>query len=327
MEYCLINIGDPVDVETLHAVKVEDLSLGHLAYGAAFFASAFAKRLADPASLQEIATFRNAEGRDWSGYSAIKTGDKQNQATTEASEPTAPDNYVDTLPAIFKSVARAERTIDAALTHLVPKVDTAIGDQMSYFGAPEGVQAFRGTKAFLKRSMQHSGYKVGKLIQRAAQVAHTVASDRTSEGAAPKLPDLASSFTAGEVPVENLEHLARLDNDLTKYSRKTGQGTDYKDRVLEVFEPQLVQVARQENPDTLRQVKQSWLETIAYHIDEDGPPPSEVLVKQPDNALHVRKHEDGSATASMHMDPGWAAYLDNFLTHNLNFKGDAPLIP
>ena len=29
----------------------------------------------------------------------------------------------------------------------------------------------------------------------------------------------------------------------------------------------------------------------------------------------------------MHMDPGWAAYLDNFLTHNLNFKGDAPLIP
>src|SRR5699024_6388968 len=138
---------------------------------------------------------------------------------------------------------------------------------------------------------------------------------------------LASSFTAGEVPVENLEHLARLDADLTKYSRKTGQGTDYKDRVLEVFEPQLVEAATQENPDTLRQAKQSWMETIAYHIDEDGPPPSEVLVKDPDNALHVRKHEDGSATASMHMDPGWAAYLDNFITHNLNFKGDAALIP
>src|SRR5699024_8650580 len=129
------------------------------------------------------------------------------------------------------------------------------------------------------------------------------------------------------VAVEHLEHLARLVTDLTKYYWKTGQGTDYKYRVLEVFDPQLVEVETQENPDTLRQAKKSWMETIAYHIDEDGPPPSEVLVKDPDNALHVRKHEDGSATASMHMDPGWAAYLDNFLTHNLNFKGDAPLIP
>src|SRR5699024_12510991 len=67
--------------------------------------------------------------------------------------------------------------------------------------------------------------------------------------------------------------------------------------------------------------------TIAYHIDEDGPPPSEVLVKDPDNALHVRKHEDGAATASMHMDPGGAAYVDNFLTHKLNLKRDAQLIP
>ena len=57
----LPNIGDPVDVETLHAVKVEDLSLGHLAYGAAFFASTFAKRLADP-DLQEVRRFVTLEG-------------------------------------------------------------------------------------------------------------------------------------------------------------------------------------------------------------------------------------------------------------------------
>src|SRR5699024_2585764 len=153
----------------------------------------------------------------------------------------------------------------------------------SYFGAPEGIQAFRDTKAFLKRSMQHSGYKIGRLINRATQIAHTIVTDRTTEGAAPKLPKLASSFTAGEVPVENLEHLSRLDADVTKDSTKTGQGTDDKDRVLEVFEPQLVEAATQENPDTLRQAKQSWMEPIAYHINEDGPPPSEVLVKEPDN--------------------------------------------
>jgi len=134
----LPGIGDPVDVDALHAAKVEELSLGHLAYGAAFFASAFAKRLADPASIHEIATFHKADGADWSGYSSAKTGDKQDQTATEVSEPTAPDNYVDTLPAIFKSMARAERTIDAALTHLVPKVDTAIGDQTSYFGVSRG---------------------------------------------------------------------------------------------------------------------------------------------------------------------------------------------
>src|SRR5699024_7617179 len=143
-------------------------------------------------------------------------------------------------------------------THLVPKVDTAIGHQTSYFGAPEGIQASRHTNAFLKRSMQHSGYNIGRLINRATQIAHTNVTHRTTERAAPNLPKFASSLTAGELPVENLEHLARLDGDLTKYSRKPGRGSDYKDRVLEVFEPQLVEAATQENPDTLRQAKQSW---------------------------------------------------------------------
>src|SRR5699024_7423338 len=175
----LPGIGDPVDVDALHAAKVEELSLGHLAYGAAFFASAFAKRLADPASIHEIATFHKADGAEWSGYSSAKTGYNQDQIAPEVSKRTAPDMNVDTLTAIFESMARPDRTIDAALTHLVPKVDTAIGDQTSYFGAPEGIQAFRDTKAFLKRSMQHSGYKIGRLINRATQIAHTIVTDRT----------------------------------------------------------------------------------------------------------------------------------------------------
>src|SRR5699024_11617137 len=38
-------------------------------------------------------------------------------------------------------------------------------------------------------------------------------------------------------------------------------------------------------------------------------------------------HDDGSAAASMHMDPAWAAVLKEFLNTNLNYKGNKPLLP
>src|SRR5699024_11433709 len=68
-------------------------------------------------------------------------------------------------------------------------------------------------------------------------------------------------------------------------------------------------------------------EQVVHHLDADGPPPTEALKKKPDNALHLRSHDDGSATASMHMDPAWAAVLKEFLNTNLNYKGNKPLLP
>src|SRR5699024_8894756 len=92
-------------------------------------------------------------------------------------------------------------------------------------------------------------------------------------------------------------------------------------------EPTLKEAAETATPEEITQAKQRWFGRIAYHIDADGPSPSQALKKQPDNALHLRSHDDGTATVSMHMDPVWAAVCQEFLNTNLNYKGNKPLLP
>src|SRR5699024_1880844 len=97
--------------------------------------------------------------------------------------------------------------------------------------------------------------------------------------------------------------------------------------VLQAFEPTLKEAAETATPEEITQAKQRWFERIAYHIDADGPSPSQALKKQPDNALHLRSHDDGTATVSMHMDPVWAAVCQEFLNTNLTYYVNKPLQP
>src|SRR5699024_12712563 len=96
---------------------------------------------------------------------------------------------------------------------------------------------------------------------------------------------------------------------------------------LQGAEPTLLQAAQSASPEELSQARQRWTEQVVHYIDADGPPPTEALKKKPYNALHSRSHDDGSATAYMHMDPAWAAVLKEFLNTNLNYKGNKPLLP
>src|SRR5699024_6175103 len=105
------------------------------------------------------------------------------------------------------------------------------------------------------------------------------------------------------------------------------RSSDLKDQVIQAFEPTLLQAAESASPEELSQARHRWTEQAAHHIDADGPPPSEAIKKKPDNALHLRSHDDGSTTASMHIDPIWAATLKEFLNTNLNYKGNKPLLP
>src|SRR5699024_7309290 len=156
---------------------------------------------------------------------------------------------------------------------------------------------------------------------------HTADVDRSTADTSPKLPGLAASYAAGNIPSENIDRIIQMDEDLTQYSTAVGQTSDYKNQVLQAFEPTLVEAAESVTPEEISQAEQRWLERITHHIDADGPPLSETLKKQPDNALQLRTHKDGSATASMHMDPVWTAVVKEFLNTNLNYKGNKPLLP
>src|SRR5699024_3485812 len=59
------------------------------------------------------------------------------------------------------------------------------------------------------------------------------ATDQTVAGATPKLAKVASSFSAGKIPSENLDRIIQLDEDLAKYAAIVNQTPEYKDLVLQ----------------------------------------------------------------------------------------------
>src|SRR5699024_5622172 len=166
-----------------------------------------------------------------------------------------------------------------------------------------------------------------RLQMRAKYVCHGVESDRTAAGAAATLPHIEASYASGNIPGDSLDRIADFVDELTKYYAAVGRPLDYTDPVNQTCERTLREAAESASPEELSQARQRWTEQVVQHIDADGPPPTEALKKKPDNALHLRSHDDGSATASMHMDPAWAAVLKEFLNTNLNYKGNKPLLP
>lgn len=318
------NLGAAVSVDAINEDLIDDMSLGELAYARALFNQKFSERLSKPGAENDVALYRKSSGADWSGFAA--QGDSQN--TVEgAVEPTPPDNYVDTLPAITSLMAQHDRANDAAMTNLTRLLQIAQKDQTAYLGVPEGLRGFRDVSEIMRRQLRMSGHRAKRLQIRAKYVSHAVATDQNPAGVEPKLPNIAASYAAGNIPGESLDRIAAFDEDLTKYSNTVKRPLDYKDRVIRAFEPTLLEAAESASPEELSQARQRWAEQVAHHIDADGPPPSDALKKKPDNALHLRSHEDGSATASMHMDPVWAATLKEFLNTNLNYKGKKPLLP
>lgn len=242
-------------------------------------------------------------------------------------ESLAPDNYVDTVPAITSLMAQHDRANDAAMTNLTRLLQVAQKDQAAYLGVPDGLRGFRDVSEIMCKLLRMSGHKAKRLQIRAKYVSHAVDADRTATGSEPKLPNIAASYASGNIPGESLDRIVSLDEDLTKYSGSIGRALDYKNQVIRAFEPTLLEAAETASPEELSQARQRWAEQIVHHIDVDGPPPTEALKKKPDNALHLRSHDDGSATASLHMEPVWAAFLKEFLNTNLNYKGKKPLLP
>src|SRR5699024_5087926 len=150
---------------------------------------------------------------------------------------------------------------------------------------PEGVRGVREAKEVLRPTMRMSGRKANRILARAKDVTHTADVDRSTADTSPKLPGLAASYAAGNIPSENIDRIIQMDEDLTQYSTAVGQTSDYKNQVLQAFEPTLVEAAESVTPEEISQAKQRWLERITHHIDPAGPPLSTTAKNQPDTAL------------------------------------------
>jgi len=343
----LPNIGAPVSSPAFDASKIAEMSVGETAYGAALFLSALAQRMADPATLGEFAQFSTAPGADWSGFqsephtthveaSAANNGDDEHlRMATEASgntnestaggqpprQPVAPENYYDSVPGIAQMVRQLQSTAEATLTHFAAHVDAALGDQQTYLGTPEGVKGFNDSPQYFREVLRFSRAATKKIHERIPYVTWTPGKDPSWQAYQPDMVKVAKSFADGAIPAENLDRIISLDQDLTKYVRKTKALPEDKRDVMAAFEPALVDAAETATPDELSKAKARWADRIAHALDADGPPVAEAIRKQADNAIWTKNMADGSGKIGMHATPEVYALFKNWALHQLNFHG------
>lgn len=269
MEQTLVppDIHSAVFLDAINADAVDDMSLGQLALAKAFFGKKLSERMANPKSMDEVATFRKADGQDWSGHTSL--------AEHEASKPAPvpPENSEDSLHSILAMLLQHERSSEADLANFARKLEVGVKDQQAYFGVPEGIRGFTDVKDIFRSVGKMSSYKANKITDRATYFTYGSSADRTEIGAAPKLPKMAEAFTQGTVSGENLDRTVALNADVMKYASGVGQTREYAEAIMRAVEPLILEAATSATPEEFRREKHRLIEKLAHHIDADGPPP------------------------------------------------------
>src|SRR5699024_11081912 len=151
-------------------------------------------------SLAEIATFHKATGADWSGHETQRIGED-----ASSREPVAPQNHVDTFPALMAIMAKQERTQEAAMTNLVRKLDVGIKSQEANLVVREGIRGVGETIEVLRQTLRRSGDRANHLLARARYVTHTADVGRSTADTDRKQPVVAASYAAGNIPIEIID--------------------------------------------------------------------------------------------------------------------------
>ena len=326
---------------------IEDLSFTQLAYVTLIFQKRLAARAADPGAFDEFAQYTLAAGQDWSGFVPTATPQTpgpvdsdtptdedhpdqpaedrtlENQGSVIPNPPTpkSPENVWDTIPVFAEITRQMENAQEAVVTHFCRQIQPAFSAQPEYFGSPMGVVAYKNSTEYFKEVLRFSRHKTKQLHARQEYVTWKSGIDPSADENQPKLPELAEAFKNGQVSAENLDRIIRMDDDLTRYTRKVGADLRYKDAALVAFEPTLVEAAETSNPDAFNTARKRWADTIAHHICPDGPPLAEALRKPGDNVLRDAAYPDGSGKVWMHLAPPAFAAYKSFAIEQLSNNG------
>lgn len=325
-------IGLPVSTALLNEDQIADASIGELIHAATVLQKNVARRMANPATFNELAVFAQAAGLDWSGHPGTPPQEsgpeqigRQPDDQVELPEPVAPDNYCDTVPAIGVMFSQMLRAMDAAMANYTRWIDIALANSSRYLGAPSE-KAFRDSKQYLRDTMKLSSHTVKKHYLRAQYFTHAPGQNPELLASQPKFVGLADLLAESRLPGENADRIIGLDQELSEYSKLVGQSEAFKNAVLQAFEPTLMEAGEAATPEELTKARHRWRDQIAHEICVDGPSPSQALRKPADNSLKLKDQADGSGTISMHATPDVYAAFKIFKIHMLNYDGKTPAV-
>ena len=341
----LPDLGSSVSTRLLNLDEFGNATLGEIMHAATLLMHVASQRMADPATYNEIPTYIDAAGDDWSGYhgeapsaASPAAGGTTATATAEKTQPSErnldeavpapmePENYCDSLPALGNMLSQLSRFHASAMTQYSRYLEASMADQRRYLGTPRKTKDFRDAADYLTTTMRISRHDARKIIKRGKYFAHRPGLHTEAPDAKPVFEKLAESMANGDLPVDNADKLIDFDEELIKYSQNTKQPLERKDQVLEVFEPVMVETAESTTPDELSKIKKRWMEEMVHWICPDGPSPSMAFAKEADNALKYRDQADGSAIFSMHTSPAVTANFKNWMLQQLDFAGSPVLI-
>ena len=327
--------------EELDLTAIKKLSPGQLAYLDLVVGTEMSQRMADPTTT--FAQYTRSPGADWSGHQPqvqdagisaaaephATSGDDPTHADgtpviPARPLPTAPKCRYDSVPMIAEMLRRKQHLQEATMTSFARQLQPMFNAQPEFFGSPEGVTAFKDSTAYFKEVLRFSGHLTKKIHDRLPYVTWNPGQDPTLGVHQPKLLRLATAFTEGNIPAENLDRIIWLDQDLTKYVHKTSATPEKKDAILKEFEPTLIEAAEASNPDAFSAARRRWADKIAHALDPDGPPVAQTLRKKADNVIRDQGYSDGSGKMWMHATPDVYAEFKNFIANQLN-KSGAPL--
>jgi len=342
-----VQLPDHVDLSI-----ADDLSFAQLAYVTLFFQQQLATRAANPATFHDFAQYTLASGEDWSGFNGTPPPSQTENETSPHDEPplkptaepaaepenattdrtalpspplpTPPENIWDTIPVVAEITRQLENSQEAVVTHFCRQIQPAFMSQPEYFGSPVGIVAYKNSTDYFKEVLRFSRTKTKQIHARQDYVTWKTGMNPNAAENDPKLPKVAGAFVNGTISGENLDRIIRMDDDLTKYTKKVGADLGYKDAALEAFKPTLVEAATSSNPDSLNTARKRWANTIAHHICADGPPLADAFRKQGDNILRDQAYADGSGKVWMHLTPPVFAEFKSFALEQLSNNG-APM--
>lgn len=283
-------------------------------------------RISAPDAYETFARHTLSSGADWGTVWAKPSAEESDDAPVTSRgkhagpTPLPPEEYYDTLPGFVDNLVQSRRIQDAIIASVTGFADLAYRvDRDTVLGIPDGVNLHKTGKRWLADRFQLETRQMTQFYKRAALMNRRPATlDRAEQE--PLLPQMAQTYTAGDIPSENMDRMSQLAEQFYEFYKSVGLSKDNATDILKTMDPIFTDAAQNMRPAELAQQATKWFNQIAHIVDPDGPPPEQRLTKLK-NSLTTRI-TNGKLHINIVTDIVNLELVEALILAGLNFKAN-----